>query len=310
MDKDSSKEGKQQPGEFTQLFSAYLPNEPGASEPEACEPEASEPEACEAAGVPAEAAATYEAQRPAGAVRIPLVENPEDLGVFTRAFIALQDPAAAPATIKPVALDAAATRMFAAPVMEPVAPAVKPSPQRPVAQPSSSGLDQAGTFRAFPPAQVPSTASVEAPQASEAEFTRMFSSALPAAEGKVDWAAIESRPAPLPGPRAVGDFTQMFGRADMEVASQAEGAVSSQATKAEGAISSFTSVFSPAKMEVAEVKMEAPAAAAAVKAEAAEPKQGAAAPKSQGPPLVMLAFVLIGIVILAGAAVYFFVIRK
>jgi cobalamin biosynthesis Mg chelatase CobN len=127
----------------------------------------------------------------------------------------------------------------------------------------------------------------------------------------VDWAAIESRPAPLPGPKAVGDFTQMFGRPDLGLPSKSEGAASSsQPAKPEGSINSFTSVFSPPKLEITEPKMETPAAAAAPKAAPAEPKQAAVAPKTQGPPLMLLAIVLLVIVIIAAGALYFFVIRK
>jgi hypothetical protein len=283
MDDDNSKEGKKQPGEFTQYFKAYIPAEPLEPKPE--EKPKPAPQAAKS-----EPPANYEPQRPERAVRIPLVQNPQELGAFTGAFNALKSPPAPPA---PVASDAA-TRLFAAPVFEPL-------------QQPSSGLDQAGTFRAFPaqlPGAPPST------QASEAEFVGEFSKPFPPVEVKVDWAAIESRPAPLPGPRAVGDFTQMFGRADIGMPSQSEGASgSSQAAKPEGPISSFTSAFSPLKMETSEAKMEAPAAAPVAKAAAVEPKQAAAAPKTQGPPLMMLAIVLVVILILAAAALYFFVLR-
>jgi hypothetical protein len=103
----------------------------------------------------------------------------------------------------------------------------------------------------------------------------------------------------------------MFGRPDIGLPANAEGGSdSSHTAKTEGPINSFTSVFSPPKLEITEPKMETPAGVPAPKAAPAETKQAVPAAKTQGPPIMLLAIVLLVIMIVAAAALYLFVIRK
>jgi hypothetical protein len=238
-------------------------------------------------------------------------EDPKETaeaGEFTRLFGGGKGPASPDETvIQPLPV----TKSEPPPVVGRPPQPQRP-PQRPLDKPFIDPKAGPGEFtRMFkaPSAPVttpPPAGNVAAPQ--ESEFTRFFKANQLPGGREVNWKEVENRPEPAPEPKAPGEFTHLFGR-------------SSQASPPSPTPAAPSVPFAPAP-PVAERF-----ASSVVQVDEFARIIGSRPPSSQAPTptpandseaitdhkgrsLTILLVVIAAILILAGSAIYIFVIRK
>lgn len=323
------------PGQFTAMFqtpnltSAPAKNAAPVTPPPAQVPPPPAPPA--ASGSPSEFTQFFSGappQRPEA--EQPQRARPVDASEFTRMFSAMGPaPIAppAPASPQPPPPPAAAARPEAPPSSFQSAPFPPSSPAPPPPQPypeppRSSGP---GEFTRMFQAKPKPAGEVELPPKppmhggggdDDGDFTRFFNNPLSSSR-EPDWKAVERQPAPAPTARPQGDFTRMFGKADMPGAAAKPPSAAPAAT---GGAGGTTDLFSKPKPAA----QPAPSAApkdddfakkfGAPKVEAPKvPELPGAVPVQMPPkkaPLLLLIIIVVALVIIGACLIYYFVFRK
>lgn len=261
-----------------------------------------------------------EAPPPVPQAPIP-VSKPEANSEFTRLFQAPPAPPSrppeSPEPQRARPLDGEFTRMFQAQaphaaVPPPSAP-VPPPPKQPASEEPGAFTRM---FQAPPPAATPEKISLPPkPQSSQdsGEFTRFFQNPLPSAR-EPDWKALQNQPSAPPAPKPEGDFTRMFGRpsgsnSPAKPSPSAEGATD-LFQKPKGAAPSApgpkttTDDFSK-QFGASAPAAPKPASPPAVALPAVVPVQ---LPVKK-PPVLILIVIVVALLVLAGCAIYYFVIK-
>lgn len=242
-------------------------------------------------------------------------------GEFTRLFRSQQPAAAKPPAVAPNTPDSAPvpeqtaatrpmTRIFTA----------KAQPQRPEHASNPPAFEPKpgpGEFtRMFsvpsqaPPAPVRPAAS---PAAKETSFTEVFNiPQFPAVENRVDWKEVEGRPAPPPAKREAGEFTQMFERKLPAQAPPPETVSKAGFSKPETPPmkAGLTSFDAPVLADDFAKVIAGPRSRAEVDAPIAQsPTSAVPSASARKAPLWTFVALIAVVLILAAAAMYFFVLR-
>jgi hypothetical protein len=226
-------------------------------------------------------------------------KKPTDAGEFTRVFGGGKEPVSPNQE----------TVIIPTPVQKSEPPPARPpQPQRPPQRPPDKAFgdrkDGPGEFTQLfrtpgaPMAAPPAVQRPAPPQ--ESEFTRFFKGDQLPRGREVDWKEVEQAPEPAAETKAAGEFTHLFGRVAQPQAAPAQTPAAPPRER-----------FAPSVIQVDEfAKIIAPRPASSqpqAAASAADDLEPAA--NRKGPALTILLVVIAAILILAGCAIYFFVVR-